>query len=180
MSGINHSPDGSELYQRGELFQEIRQRPPQGGIVPLQGREFFGINCAVGIGLNCHLVQIVGAAPLERNQLTNRRKVNMKHIPTQGHFPHIGSHITDASLRHTFLNQGLLRLRHHHMKLDRTAALFCHRSSRSRLRRLGGCSRTLSSGLSDRGGTGRLLMMPSIMFPFCSIESSAFLLGLCS
>ena len=31
------------------------------------------------------------------------------------------------------------------MKMDRTPP-FCQRSSRSRLRRLGGCSRTLSSG----------------------------------
>ena len=30
----------------------------------------------------------------------------MKHIPTQGHFPHIGSHVTDASLRHTFFESG--------------------------------------------------------------------------
>lgn len=61
----------------------------------------------------------------------------------------------DASLHHTFLNQSLLRLRHHHMKMDRTAAFLCHRSSRSRLRQARGGSFTLSSGFScSSAGTG--------------------------
>ena len=43
----------------------------------------------------------------------------------------------------------------HHMKMDRTAALFCHRSSRSRLRQARGGSFTLSSGFScSSAGTG--------------------------
>ena len=104
----------------------------------------------------------------------------MEDIAVERHFPHIGSHVGDPGLGHAVSDQRLFLRRHHHMKMDRAPPLFCQRSSRSRLRRLGGCSRTLSSGFSDRGGAGRLLMMPSIMFPFCSIESSAFLLELCS
>ena len=104
----------------------------------------------------------------------------MEDIAVECHFPHIGSHVGDPGLGHAVSDQRLLLRRHHHMKMDRAPPLFCQRSSRSRLRRLGGCSRTLSSGFSDRGDTGRLLMMPSIIFPFCSIASSAFLLGLCS
>ena len=65
-------------------------------------------------------------------------------------------------LGHAVSDQCLFLRRHHHMKMNRAPPLFCQRSSRSRLRRLGGCSRTLSSGLSSGGGAGRLLMMPSI------------------
>ena len=104
----------------------------------------------------------------------------MEDIAVERHFPHIGSHVGDPGLGHTVSDQRLLLRCHHHMKMDRAPPLFCQRSSRSRLRRLGGCSRTLSSGLSSGGGAGRLLMMPSIMFPVCSIASSALLLGLCS
>ena len=104
----------------------------------------------------------------------------MEDIAVECHFPHIGSHVGDPGLGHAASDQHLLLRCHHHMKMDRTPPLFCQRSSRSRLRRLGGCSRTLSSGFSSGSGTGRLLMIPSIMFPFCSIASSAFLLGLCS
>ena len=104
----------------------------------------------------------------------------MENIAVECHFPHIGSHVGDPSLGHAVSDQRLFLRRHHHMKMDRAPPLFYQRSSRSRLRRLGGCSRTLSNGFSSGGGAGRLLMIPSIMFPFCSIESSAFLLGLCS
>ena len=102
----------------------------------------------------------------------------MEDIAVERHFPHIGSHVGDPGLGHTVSDQCLFLRRYHHMKMDRAPPLFCQRSSRSRLRRLGGCSRTLSSGFSAGGGAGRLLMMPSIMFPFCSIASSAFLLEL--
>lgn len=146
----------------------------------MQNFDLVGVNAAVGVHMDRHLVEVIGAAPLEGYQFPDVREVNMENIAVECHFPHIGSHVGDLSLGHAVSDQRLLLWRHHHMKMDTAPPLFCQRSSRSRLRRLGGCSRTLSSGFSDRGGTGRLLMMPSIMFPFCSIESSAFLLELCS
>ena len=102
----------------------------------------------------------------------------MEDIAVERHFPHISSHVGDPGLGHAVSDQRLFLRRHHHMKMNKAPPLFRQRSSRSRLRRLGGCSRTLSSGFSSGDGAGRLLMMPSIMFPFCSIASSA--LGLCS
>ncbi len=49
----------SQLHQCGELFQQLGQRPPQGGIVPLQSGDLLGINPAVGVGLDCHLIEVV-------------------------------------------------------------------------------------------------------------------------
>ena len=116
--------------------------------------------------MDLHSVEVVGALPLESHQFPDVGEVNMKHIAVECHFPHIGSHAGDPSLGHAVSDQRLFLRRHHHMKMDGAPPLFRQRSSRSRLRRLGGCSRTLSSGFSSRGGIGRLLMMPSISNTF--------------
>ena len=59
----------------------------------------------------------------------------MEHIAVEGHFPHIGPQVTDTRLGHALPDQRQFLLGHHHMKMDRAAALFlAHRSSRSRLR----------------------------------------------
>lgn len=76
----------------------------------------------------------------------------MEHIPIEGHFPHIGPHVSDARLGHTLPDQRLLLLGHHHMEMDGAAAFLCHRSSRSRLRQTRGGSFTLSSAFSRSGG----------------------------
>ncbi|EQF54913.1 hypothetical protein QGA_1758 [Clostridioides difficile CD181] len=117
------------------------------------------------MGVDRHLVEVVGAPPLEGHQLPDVREINMKHIAVEGHFPHIGPHVGDPGLGHALGNQRLLLRRHHHIQMDGAAALFCHRSSRSRLRRLGGISRTLSTGFSGGWGSGAaaLLRIPSIM-----------------
>lgn len=49
----------SQLHQCGELFQQIGQRPPQGGIVPLQSGDLLGVNPTVGIRLARHLIEVV-------------------------------------------------------------------------------------------------------------------------
>ena len=87
----------------------------------------------------------------------------MEHRAIEGHFPHIGPHIADARLGHALLNKGLLLLGHHHMEMDRAAAFLCHRSSRSRLRRLWGGSLTLSSSFSSGGGAWLLRTPSSIL-----------------
>lgn len=101
-----------------------------------------------------HLVEAVGAPPLEGHQLPDVREINMEHIAIQGHFPHIGPHVGNARLGHAFPDQRLLLRRHHDMKMDTAAAFLCHRSSRSRLLCLLGGSFTLSSSFSG-GWSGR-------------------------
>ena len=58
-SGTAPLPSRSQLHQRGKLFQQIRQRPPQGGVVPLEGRYFLGVDAPVGVGMDGHLIEIV-------------------------------------------------------------------------------------------------------------------------
>lgn len=55
----NRSPAGLTLHNRRQLFQKIGQGPPQLFIVLLQPFDFLGINAAVGVGLDCHLIEIV-------------------------------------------------------------------------------------------------------------------------
>ena len=88
----------------------------------MQSGDLLGVNPTVGIRLDRHLIEIVGAPPLERYQLPDGREVNMEHIAIEGHFPHIGPHVADASLGHTLPDQRLLLLGHHDMKMDRAAA----------------------------------------------------------
>jgi hypothetical protein len=55
----NRSPAGLTLHNSRQFFQKFGQWPPQLFIVPLQGFNFLGIDPAVGIGLDCHLIEIV-------------------------------------------------------------------------------------------------------------------------
>ena len=52
-------PGRSEPHDGGELFQQIGKGPPQLFIVPLQRLNFLGIDPAVGVDLDCHLIEIV-------------------------------------------------------------------------------------------------------------------------
>ena len=54
-SGTAPLPSNSQLHQRGKLFQQIRQRAPQSGVVPLEGRYFLGVDAPVGVGVDSHL-----------------------------------------------------------------------------------------------------------------------------
>ena len=58
-SGTAPLPSRSQLHQRGKLFQQIRQRAPQSGVVPLEGRYFLGVDAPVGVGMDGHLIEIV-------------------------------------------------------------------------------------------------------------------------
>ena len=55
----NRSPAGLTLHNSRQLFQKIGQWPPQLFIVPLQSLDLLGINPAVGVGLDRHLVEVV-------------------------------------------------------------------------------------------------------------------------
>ena len=55
----------------------------------MHGLDLVGVNAAVGVHMDRHLVEIVDALPLEGNQLPDVREVNMEHIAGQGHFLHI-------------------------------------------------------------------------------------------
>ena len=55
----NRSPAGLTLHNSRQLFQKIGQWPPQLFIVPLQRLNFLGIDPAVGVDLDCHLIEIV-------------------------------------------------------------------------------------------------------------------------
>lgn len=83
----------------GELLEQIGQRPPKLGIVPLQSFDLFLVH-AVAVGVGRHLIEIVCTPPLERHQLLDGGKVNMEDIAVKGHFADIGAHIADARLFH--------------------------------------------------------------------------------
>ena len=109
-------------------FSADRTGAPQVGIVLLQRGDVLGVHAAVGVGLDRHLIEIVGAPALERHQLPHRPQVHMEHIAVQSHLPHIGPHVADARLGHPCPNQRQLLLGHHHMKVDRAAAFLRHRA----------------------------------------------------
>ena len=164
-------PDRSELHHRRQLFQQIGQRPPKVSVVPLQGLDLVGVNAAVGVHMDCHLVEVVGAPPLEGHQLPDVREVNMEHIAIQGHFPHIGPHVGNARLGHAFPDQRLLLRRHHHMKMDTAAAFLCHRSSRSRLLcLLGGLLHLVQLLFRGLGRQCRAIVQKPILFRCTSSE----------
>lgn len=122
------------------------------------------------------LIEIIGTAPLQRDQFFYGRKVNMQDIPVQSHLPHISPGIGNARFGHPLMDGRQLVRRHHDVQMDIPFAVLHQRSSsRPFLRSLG--SFTLSSGFaSSSGGAGRmgvLLGTPSIMLQFCSVESSA-------
>ena len=89
----------SQAHHLGELLEQVRQRPPQIGIVLLQRFDLFLIH-AVAVGMGCHLIEIICTPPLEGHQLLDGGKVNMEDIAVEGHFADIGAHIADARLLH--------------------------------------------------------------------------------
>lgn len=67
--------------------------------------------------MDCHLVEVVGAPPLEGHQLPHRGEVHLKHIAIEGHFSDIGAHIADARLLHAGLDR--LQLLRAHPNIER-------------------------------------------------------------
>ena len=51
------------IHHLRQFFQKIRQRLPQGHIVLLQRSYLLGVH-AVGVGMDRHLVEVIGAPPL--------------------------------------------------------------------------------------------------------------------
>ena len=162
-------------HQCGEFPQDLRHLPPQLFIVPPQAVYFLRVH-PVGVGVNRHLIEIVGTAALQGHQLLDRGKVYMENVAVERHLPHIGPGVGDTGLGHPHMDGGQLVLRDHHMKMDIPLAARHYRSSSRPFRRSFG-SLTLSNGfLSSSGGSGGrgvLFGTPSIMFWFCSVESSA-------
>ena len=74
-------------HQRGELPQDLRHLPPQLFIVPPQAVYFLRVN-PVGVGVNRHLIEIVGTAALQGHQLLDRGKVYMENVAVERHLPH--------------------------------------------------------------------------------------------
>ena len=64
----------------------------------MQNFDLVGVNAAVGIHMNRHLVEVVGTPPLQSYQLPDVREVNIENIAVECHFPHIDSHVGDPSL----------------------------------------------------------------------------------
>ena len=181
MNRIVHIPSCSFPHQRRQLLQHPGQLPPQLFIVLFQPVNLFRVQ-PVGMGVDGYLVQIVGAPPLQGDQLPDGRKVHMEDIAVQGHLPHIGPGVGNAGLGHAPVYLGQLVRRHHHVQVPVPFPPCRQRSSRSRLR-LGASgsftfASSFSSGLRGSGEGGRLFSMPSSMFPFCSSVSSTVNKGL--
>ena len=67
----------SQAHHLGELLEQVRQRPPQIGIVLLQRFNLFLVH-AVAVGMGRHLIEIICTPPLEGHQLLDGGKVNME------------------------------------------------------------------------------------------------------
>ncbi len=123
-----------------------------------------------------NLIEIVRTAPLQRDQLFYRCKVDVQDISIQSHFPHISPGVGNARLSHPFMDGCQLVRRYHNVQMDIPLAVLHQRSNSRPFRRSLG-SFTLSSGFASNsggvGGIGVLLGTPSIMLQFCSVESSA-------
>ena len=91
---------GSGAHDPGQLLQQVGKGLPQVSIIFLQRLDVVGVNPAVGVGLDRHLIKIIGAAPLQGNELPHRGKVNVEHIPIERHLPHIGPHVANTGLGH--------------------------------------------------------------------------------
>lgn len=72
-------PSKSFLHQRRQLHEHIGYPAPQLFIVPLEPGDLLRVH-AEGIGMDGHLIEIVGTPPLERYQLPDEGKVNMEDI----------------------------------------------------------------------------------------------------
>ena len=88
-------PPVSHRYNGRELGQQIRQRPPQVGIVLLQTLQLVRVQAAVAVGMDGRLIKIVCTAPLEQHKLLDGFKVNVEHIAAQRHFSDICAHVAD-------------------------------------------------------------------------------------
>ena len=62
--------------------------------------DFVGVNSAIGICQDSYLIEVIRTTPLQRNDLLNGRKVNMKYVAIERHFPHIGRKVADSNIRH--------------------------------------------------------------------------------
>ena len=54
------------FYQRRKFREHIRHLPPELFIVPLEPGDLLRVH-AEGVGMDGHLIEIVGAPPLERH-----------------------------------------------------------------------------------------------------------------
>lgn len=71
---------GSGAHDFGQLFQQLGQRLPQIGIVLLQTFDVIGVYPAVGVGRDRHLIEIVGAPPLQGDKLPDGGQIDVEHI----------------------------------------------------------------------------------------------------
>ena len=134
-------------------MNQIRERPPQLGIVFLQGLDLLRVH-PIAVGVDRYLVQIVGTPPLEGNKLLDGGEVNMEDVPIERHFSDIGDHIADARLVHALPD--VLQFVGPHPHID------------------GHVPDTLFSGhayLSPRSGASRLCGAGDCRSPACSAAS---------
>lgn len=64
-------------HQLGKLFEYIGNLPPQRFIITLEPCDFLRVY-AVHVGVDGHLIEIVGTPPLKGNQLFYGREINME------------------------------------------------------------------------------------------------------
>lgn len=100
-------------HQRGEFPQNLRHLPPQLFIVPPQAVYFLRVH-PVGVGVNRHLIEIVGTAALQGHQFLDRGKVYMENVAVERHLPHIGPGVGDPSLGHPRMDGGQFVLCNHY------------------------------------------------------------------
>lgn len=81
------------------------------------------------------LIEIVGTAPLQRDQLFYGRKVDVQDIPVQSHFPYISPGVGNARLGHPLMDGRQLVRRYHNVQMDIPLAVLHQRSSSRPFRR---------------------------------------------
>lgn len=78
-SQFDYLPSCSQFHDCGKLFEYVVHSSPQLGIVLLKPGDLVRVH-AVGVGVDCHLIDVVGAPPLQRNQLPDGGQVNMENV----------------------------------------------------------------------------------------------------
>lgn len=73
------APPRLQLNDCGKLFEYVVHSSPQLGIVLLKPGDLVRVH-AVSVGVNRHLIDVVGAPPLQRNQLPDGGQVNMENV----------------------------------------------------------------------------------------------------
>ena len=73
------APPRLQLNDCGKLFEYVVHASPQLGIVLLKPGDLVRVH-AVGVSVDCHLIDVVGAPPLQRNQLPDGGQVNMENV----------------------------------------------------------------------------------------------------